>query len=165
MSKFTEKFLTEDWVVVLVSIPLLLIAGLAYFLPSISIPSDLASAKAWGNIATLFVLALAVLFVGNKLLGRPLKGLLLSFVVVFLLAALALWVAKIKTVSYYGFEAVFFSVIFGLIIRNCFHIPDWMKPAIQGEFFIKIGVVCLGATILFRDVIASGASTPLLCTP
>ena len=158
MSKLFEKLRTEDWVVVLVSIPLLLIAGFAAFLPSISIPSDLASVEAWANIATLFVLALAVLFVGNKLLSRPLKGLLLSFVVVFLLAALALWVAKLKTVNDYGFEAVFFSVIFGLIIRNCFHIPDWMKPAIQGEFFIKIGVVCLGATILFRDVIASGAA-------
>lgn len=158
MSKLFEKLRTEDWVVVLVSIPLLLIAGFAAFLPSISIPSDLASTEAWANIATLFVLALAVLFVGNKLLSRPLKGLLLSFVVVFLLAALALWVAQLKTVKDYGFEAVFFSVIFGLIIRNCFHIPDWMKPAIQGEFFIKIGVVCLGATILFRDVIASGAA-------
>ena len=158
MSKFLEKLLTEDWVVVLVSIPLLLIAGFAAFLPSISIPSNLASGEAWVNIAVLFALAIAVLFVGNKLLSRPLKGLLLSFVVVFALAALALWVAKLKTVNDYGFEAVFFSVIFGLIIRNCFHIPDWMKPAIQGEFFIKIGVVCLGATILFRDVIASGAA-------
>ena len=32
-----------------------------------------------------------------------------------------------------------------------------MKPAIQSEFFIKIGVVCLGATILFSDVMKSGA--------
>ena len=31
-----------------------------------------------------------------------------------------------------------------------------MKPAIQGEFYIKIGVVCLGATILFSDVMKSG---------
>ncbi len=157
MKKFCEKFLVEDWVVVLMSIPLLLIAGFASYLPSLSIPSDLRSAGAWLNIAVLFVLALAVLFAGNKLLKRPLKGLLLSFVVVFAVAALALWVAKLKAVSYYGFEAVFFSVIFGLLIRNCFHIPEWLKPAIQGEFFIKIGVVCLGATILFRDVMRSGS--------
>lgn len=157
MKKFWEKFLVEDWVVVLMSVPLLLIAGFASSLPSISIPSDLRTAEAWGSIAALFVLALVITFVGNKLLKRPLKGLLLSFVVVFAVAALALWVAKLKVVAYYGFEAVFFSVIFGLIIRNCFHIPEWLKPAIQGEFFIKIGVVCLGATILFRDVMKSGS--------
>jgi len=157
MKKFWEKFLVEDWVVVLMSIPLLLIAGFASFLPSLSIPSDLRSAGAWLNIAVLFVLALAILFAGNKLLKRPLRGLLVSFVVVFAVAALALWVAKLRFVAYYGFEAVFFSVIFGLLIRNCFHIPEWLKPAIQGEFFIKIGVVCLGATILFRDVMRSGS--------
>ena len=31
-----------------------------------------------------------------------------------------------------------------------------MKPAIQGEFFIKVGVVCLGATILIQEVMKSG---------
>lgn len=48
-------------------------------------------------------------------------------------------------------------MIFGLIIRNLFYIPDWLKPAIQSEFYIKIGVVCLGATIMISDVLKSGA--------
>ena len=72
------------------------------------------------------------------------------------LSLLAQIVAKIPSVSYYGFESVFFSVLFGLLIRNVWHVPAWLKPAIQGEFYIKIGVVCLGATILFSDVMKSG---------
>ncbi|MBQ5836049.1 MAG: putative sulfate exporter family transporter, partial [Alistipes sp.] len=110
------------------------------------------------NIGALFLIALIILYIGNKLLSRPLKGLFWSFVVVFSVSLLAQLVAKIPIVKEYGFEAVFFSVIFGLIIRNCFRIPEWLKPAIQGEFFIKIGVVCLGATILFRDFVASGVT-------
>lgn len=157
MKKSLEKFLVEDWVVTFISVPLLILAGFAYYLPTITIPSELHSASAWGNMAALFIIALVALFAGNKMLSRPMKGLLLSFIVVFFIAALALWVAKIPVVKYYGFEAVFFSVIFGLIIRNCFGIPEWLKPAIQGEYFIKIGVVCLGATILFRDVMKSGS--------
>jgi uncharacterized membrane protein YadS len=43
-----------------------------------------------------------------------------------------------------------------LLIRNVWRVPAWLKPAIQGEFYIKIGVVCLGATILFSDVMKSG---------
>ncbi|MBQ7998890.1 MAG: putative sulfate exporter family transporter, partial [Bacteroidales bacterium] len=157
MKKFLQQFLVEDWVVVIMSIPLLLIAGFAYHLPEISIPSDLRSLGAWADMGTLFVIALIVLFAGNLLLKRPVKKLLGGFIFVFIIAALALWIAKIPFIKYYGFEAVFFSVIFGLIIRNCFHIPEWLKPAIQGEYFIKIGVVCLGATILFRDVMKSGS--------
>lgn len=154
-----KKFLVEDWVVTFLSIPLLIIAGCATLLPkdAFKISSDLLQAESWINIGALFVVALVVLYVGNRLLSRPLKGLFWSFVVVFAVSMLAQLTAKIGFIKAWGFEAVFFSVIFGLIIRNLFHIPDWLKPAIQGEFFIKIGVVCLGATILFRDFLAAGS--------
>lgn len=159
MKKLIDSFKTEDWVVTFISIPLLILAGFASYLPGKgpSVPSDLSNAGAWLNIGVLFLIALAVLYAGNRMLNRPLRGLFVSFVAVFAVSILAQWVAKLQLVKYYGFEAVFFSVIFGLIIRNCFRIPEWLKPAIQGEFFIKIGVVCLGATILFRDVMRSGS--------
>ena len=162
MKNFFKQFLVEDWVVTFLSIPLLVIAGLAGEFSAIkkviAIPSTLATTDAWISVGVLFLIALVVLYIGNRLLSRPLKGLFWSFVVVFAVSLLAQYIAKIPAVKYYGFEAVFFSVIFGLIIRNCFHIPDWLKPAIQGEFFIKIGVVCLGATILIRDFLTSGAA-------
>ena len=162
MKNCLKKFLVEDWVVTLLAIPLLVIAGLAGTFPAIkkviAIPSTLAITDAWVSVGVLFLIALVVLYIGNRMLSRPLKGLFWSFVVVFSVSLLAQYIAKIPAVKYYGFEAVFFSVIFGLIIRNCFRIPDWLKPAIQGEFFIKIGVVCLGATILIRDFLTSGAA-------
>ena len=151
MKKLIEQLRVEDWVVVWVSIPLLLLAALVPAdLPSV--PSTLVGEVAWYNILYLFAIVLAVLYVGCLLLRRPLKGLLPSLVVVFAVSLLAQVVAKIPAVSYYGFESVFFSVLIGLLIRNVWRVPAWMKPAIQGEFFIKIGVVCLGATILFSDV-------------
>ena len=155
-----RKFLTEDWIVTFLSIPLVVFAALASHLPGggVKISADLTELGAWGDIAIFFAIAFVLLYVGNRLLGRSVKGIIPSFVVVFAIALLAQWIAKIDMVKYYGFEAVFFSVIFGLIIRNLFHVPEWLKPAIQGEFFIKIGVVCLGATVLFSDVMKSGAA-------
>ena len=162
MKNFLRQFLVEDWVATLLSTPLLVIAGLAGLVPDmrrvLAIPATLGSSAAWISVGALFVLALVVLYLGNRALARPLRGLFWSFVVVFSLSLLAQLVAKIPCVKYYGFEAVFFSVIFGLVVRNCFRIPEWLKPAIQGEFFIKIGVVCLGATILFRDFVTSGVA-------
>ncbi len=156
MKNLLEKLRAEDWVTVWMSIPLLL---LAIFIPNLvpNVPSTLVGEVAWYNIALLFVIVLAVLYAGCVLMKRPLRGLFPSLVAVFALSLLAQVVAKIPAVSYYGFESVFFSVIFGLIVRNVWHVPAWMKPAVQGEFFIKIGVVCLGATILFSDVMKSGA--------
>ena len=162
MKNFFKPILVEDWVATLLSTPLLVIAGLAGLVPDmrrvLAIPATLGSSAAWISVGALFVLALVVLYLGNRALARPLRGLFWSFVVVFSLSLLAQLVAKIPCVKYYGFEAVFFSVIFGLVVRNCFRIPEWLKPAIQGEFFIKIGVVCLGATILFRDFVTSGVA-------
>ena len=155
-----KKFLTEDWIVTFLSIPLLIFSALASHLPGggVKISADLTELGAWGDIAVFFAIAFVLLYVGNRLLGRAVKGIIPSFIAVFAIALLAQWIAKIDMVKYYGFEAVFFSVIFGLIIRNLFHVPEWLKPAIQGEFFIKIGVVCLGATVLFSDVMKSGAA-------
>lgn len=159
MKNFLKKFLVEDWVVTVMSIPLLILAGVAAYLPGHGpkVPANLLTGEAWINIGVLFAIAIVILYIGNRLLSRPLRGLLASFVVIFVIALLAQWIAKIQVIKAFGFEAVFFSVILGLIVRNCFRIPDWLKPAIQGEFFIKIGVVCLGATILFRDVMRSGS--------
>ncbi|MDO4190596.1 MAG: putative sulfate exporter family transporter [Bacteroidales bacterium] len=158
MSKdLKTRLLTEDWAVTIFSIPLLIIAAFAAKFPFVpKVPNTLLTADAWLNIGIFFVLALITLYTGNKYLSRPLKGLLASFIVVFILALIAQFIANIGIVKEFGFEAVFFSVLIGLLIGNTIKIPDWMKPAIQGEFYIKIGVVCLGATILFRDVMKSG---------
>lgn len=159
MKDFLQKLKTEDWVVTFLSIPLLILAGCASFMNGgPKIPTDLTTTKAWIDIATLFVIAIVTLYAGNRLLSRPMKGMFWSFVVIFIIAALAMWIGSHPYIkSELGLEPVFFSVIFGLIIRNCFHIPEWLKPAIQGEFFIKTGVVCLGATIMISDVLKSGA--------
>ena len=156
MKQFLEKLRVEDWVTVWLSIPLLL---LAIFIPHSvpSIPSTFATADAWYNLLILFIIVLIALYAGSYLMRRPMKGMLWSLIFVFAISMLAQVVAKIPIVKEFGFEAVFFSVIFGLIVRNLFHVPDWLKPAIQGEFFIKIGVVCLGATVLFNEVMKSGA--------
>ncbi len=155
MKKWLAQFKTEDWVVVAVSAVLLALAALIpNYLPRI--PKDLLSFENWQNTLYLFIIVLGALYIGWLMLGKPLKGLFISLMAVFSVSLVAQIVAAIPQVSYYGFESVFFSVIFGLLIRNLFHVPAWMKPAIQSEYFIKIGVVCLGATILFSDVMKSG---------
>ncbi len=156
MKNWLTQIKHEDWVVVAVSILLLAMSvSIPSHLPQI--PKQLTTWTDLSNAIQLFVIVLIIFYLGWIMLGRPLKGLILSLLAIFGISLIAQITAAIPQVSYYGFESVFFSVILGLIIRNVFYIPNWMKPAIQSEFFIKIGVVCLGATILFSDVMKSGA--------
>ena len=71
MKNFFEKLRVEDWVVVWVSIPLLLLAALIPAdLPSV--PATLVGEVAWYNIGLLFAIVLVVLYVGCC--GVPSRG-------------------------------------------------------------------------------------------
>ena len=45
----------------------------------------------------------------------------------------------------------------GLAISNTIGTPEWLKPAVQTEYFIKTGLVILGAGLLFMEVLQAGA--------
>ena len=70
---------------------------------------------------------------------------------------LAYFVSENDIVKYYGLEVVFWALIFGLLISNIFGVPEWLKSAIKTEFFIKIGLVLLGAEVLFGTIAKVGA--------
>ena len=95
-------------------------------------------------------------FIGMVFMGMPAGKFLAGFPVIFILSALAYFVSENDIVKYYGLEVVFWALIFGLIISNFMSVPDWLKPAIKTEFFIKIGLVLLGAEVLFGTIAKVG---------
>jgi uncharacterized integral membrane protein (TIGR00698 family) len=95
--------------------------------------------------------------IGMSLMGLPVGKFTAGFPIVFILSALSFFVAGNTTVSYYGLEVVFWALIFGLFISNVFGVPEWLKTAVKTEFFIKIGLVLLGAEVLFNTVVKVGA--------
>ena len=61
MKNFWNKLLVEDWVVVMLSIPLLILCACGQYLPTISIPTNMLEADAWGKFALRFVIAIGTL--------------------------------------------------------------------------------------------------------
>ncbi len=156
MSKFLSRFKTEDWVIVLAGAALLTLSLLfPSFMPKL--PKVLSSQADWTNAGVMYLLLTAITIGCNLILKRQIQGVITSLFGIFVLALAAQLIAEIPFVKGLGVEVVFFSVLLGLIISNCFRIPEWLKPAIQSEFYIKIGIVCLGSTILIGDVLKSGA--------
>ncbi|WP_295937668.1 putative sulfate exporter family transporter [uncultured Alistipes sp.] len=155
MKKWIEQFRVEDWIVVFAGAMILILALLfPAYMPSM--PKSLGNGASWLDAGYMFVFLLALTYLCQRALRRPVKGIFLSLAAIFGISLLAQAVAAIPVLKEWGLESVFFSVIFGLVISNFFRVPAWLKPAIQSEFYIKIGIVCLGATILFGDVLHSG---------
>ncbi len=155
MKKFFSQFKGEDWVIVLAGAVIIALASL--FPEAVPmLPNVLKTQDDWLNALSMYVLIAIITLMSNLLLKRSLRGVLLSLFVIFTLSLGANLIAELPQVKDLGVEVVFFSVLIGLIISNCFKVPSWLKPAIQSEFYIKIGIVCLGSTILFGEVVQSG---------
>jgi uncharacterized integral membrane protein (TIGR00698 family) len=94
---------------------------------------------------------------GVALLGADLRRYLVGFPVVYALASLAQVAAGNSVVHYWGLEYVIFALVIGLFISNVLRVPAWLKEAVRTEYFIKTGLVILGATILFLEIVQAGA--------
>jgi uncharacterized membrane protein YadS len=95
--------------------------------------------------------------VGVVLLGGKLLPFLAGFPVVYGLSWLAQLIAGNAGVNYLGFEYVIFALGLGLFISNVLGVPAWLKEAVRSEYYIKTGLVVLGAGILFPEILQAGA--------
>jgi uncharacterized integral membrane protein (TIGR00698 family) len=76
--------------------------------------------------------------------------------VVFVLAVVSFVVANQNTIHAYGLSYAAWALLIGLLISNTVGTPDWLKPAVRTEMYIKAGLVLLGAEILFGKILSIG---------
>mgnify|MGYP003562498557 FL=1 len=155
-----KPLINEEWLVVVLGFIILFLITIApSFMNDIKMlnVASLTTASGWINTGITFLFLLAIVYLSAVISRKSFKNIFLSFFVIFVLTLLAQLFASIPFCKKYGLESVLFAVLFGLIISNFFKVPDWLKPAIQSEFYIKIGIVCLGATVIFGEILKSGA--------
>lgn len=115
--------------------------------------------KPYNHIPTLFALALAMaLFfaIGIMAMGKDVVAFLKGFGAVFLVGAASYALAGQATMKQYGVEYAVWAIAIGMLVANTIGTPRWIKPALEVEFFIKTGLVLLGAEVLFSKVVAIG---------
>jgi uncharacterized integral membrane protein (TIGR00698 family) len=79
-----------------------------------------------------------------------------GFILIYILAIISLIVSGNKSISNYGIEYVVFALIIGLLLNNLNILPSKLKEAARSEFFIKTGLIILGTSILFTDIVKAG---------
>ena len=156
------RTLTEDWWAVLIGgsiILLFLIIAAVHpaFKPTLPVYQWADGAELRGKVLTagniIAIIEAGIVFLFLSAIAIALSG---GSVKIYILAIISLLLAGNKTISYYGLEYVVFALILGLLINNVFTIPTWLKEAARSEFFIKTGLVILGTSILFTDIVKAG---------
>ena len=109
-----------------------------------------------GDMVGLMVIFGVLFGIGLAVMGGNFAKFARGFVFVFILAILAYLCAGQATMKQYGIGYAAWAIAIGLLISNTVGTPGWVKPAVQTEFYIKTGLVLLGAEILFSKILAIG---------
>ncbi len=115
--------------------------------------------KAYNQIPSLLglMVVLALIFaVGMQFMNGKAGAFMLGFPLVFLIAVLSYMMEGQATMKEYGIGYAAWAIVFGLLISNTVGTPKWVMPAVQTEYYIKTGLVLLGAEILFGKILAIG---------
>ncbi len=110
----------------------------------------------WKSIV-IGVAFLVLAAIGIALMGGSVGKFVVGFPVVYVLAWLSQLLAGNSTVNYWGLEYVIFALVIGLVISNVIGVPGWLMEAVRTEYYIKTGLVILGAGILFFEILQAGA--------
>lgn len=166
MSTQTKQFtIHEDWTVVILGFIIIGIS-LFIFLPEIpvfnwSTGTDLITKVfEFNNLKILliqFLYLISIGALGALLVGKSVKSFLSVFPIVYFLTVLALVIAGNSGVKGLNLEAVLFSLAIGLVIGNFFKLPKWFLTALSTEVFVKIGLVLLGTSVIFSDILKAGS--------
>jgi uncharacterized integral membrane protein (TIGR00698 family) len=160
-----KKTLHEDWIAVILAFLsiALICAGLHPAMPKFewndgnTLLAKLTDAGNLGRIGGLFLWVLGSLLIAFLLSGKRISWQLVTgLVAVMAISMFAQVITGNNAVKDLGIEIVLFSLLLGLFISNVLGVPEWLKPVLQTELFIKTGLVMLGAGIIFQELIKGG---------
>ncbi len=168
-SIWRELWTKEDWWAVWLGLGLVIVAyGL--FLSGSSIAwLAVAPAKwsAWPQLLmhfqlnalrylAQFAVLLALFSVGAALIGYPLGRFAAGFVLIYVLSVVVFAAAAWDRALYYNLEPPLIALAGGLIIGNLLPLPRALDAGFRVEFYIKTGIVLLGATLPFTLIVWAG---------
>lgn len=154
----------EDWLAVVAGGSLLaaVVAGWRPRMPGFKWQTwtDVTQALAAGHATAILTVAAALLVIALPaliLLGASARRFLAGFTVVFALAWLSQWIAGNASVNAWGLEYVIFGLGLGLFLNHAFTLPTWLREGARTEFYIKTGLVIMGSSILFPELMKAGS--------
>ena len=168
-SGWQEFWLKEDWWAVWLGLGIVLLAYIFYLAGSSISWIAVAPAK-WSTLSQLATqlsktgiryLALLGALLGLftiviSFIGQKPRAFIPSFIFVFILSAIIYIAGNWDQASRYNLEPPLVALVLGLFLSNVIGLPRWLDAGFRVEFYIKLGIVLLGATLPFTLIIWAG---------
>jgi uncharacterized membrane protein YadS len=99
----------------------------------------------------------AVFALSMRAMGRSVKEFLIGYTILFVGSLVIFYLAGWKVMKHtLHLGAPLLALLVGLVIGNVRAAPDWFKTALRTEYYIKTGIVLLGATLPLTLIAEAG---------
>jgi len=168
-SIWKEFWSKEDWWAVWLGLG---IVGIAYvlYLSGSSISWIAVAPAKWSTLSQLiaqfekngtkyFALLVAFLVLFTTVIsfiGQKPKAFIPAFIFIFVVSTIIYVIGSWDQANRYNLEPPLLALALGLFISNVVGLPRWFDAGFRVEFYIKLGIVLLGATLPFTLIIWAG---------
>ena len=168
-----ELYLKEDWWAVWLGLGIMVAAIVLFEAGGVGVLKALAinpGGLKWASFDQLaghfsqnanlylyqFLFWLVLFGVSTAVMGVPSGQFIPGFIVLYVLSMVMFAIAGWVNAAKFNMEAPLVALILGLVIANVFSLPKWLDSAFRVEYFIKLGIVLLGATFPITLVLTAG---------
>jgi len=164
-----ELWLKEDWWAIWLGLGIVVIAYVAFANGS-SVRWIAVTPAKWSNLAQLgahfaanvdryvaqFIAWLAMFSLALGALGYRAREFIPAFILLYLSSVVIFAIGQWDQASTYNLEPPLVALAVGLVLSNLVGLPKWLDAGFRVEFYIKVGIVLLGATLPFTLILWAG---------
>jgi len=164
-----ELWLKEDWWAIWLGLGIVVIAYVAFANGS-SVRWIAVTPAKWSNLAQLgahfaanvdryvaqFIAWLAMFSLALGALGYRAREFIPAFILLYLSSVVIFAIGQWDQASTYNLEPPLVALAVGLVLSNLVGLPKWLDVGFRVEFYIKVGIVLLGATLPFTLILWAG---------
>ena len=172
--RWRELWLKEDWWAIWLGLGIVVVAYV-FFANGASIRWIAVTPAKWATWSQLgshfaanyqryivqFLVWLGIFTLALTVLGHKARDFIPSFVVLYLLSVGVFAIGQWDKANTYNLEAPLVALVVGLVLSNLVGLPRWLDAGFRVEFYIKIGIVLLGATLPFTLIVWAGPTAIL----
>jgi len=167
--RWRELWLKEDWWAIWLGLGIVVVAY-AFFVHGASIRWIAVTPAKWSTWSQLgahfagnyeryiaqFLAWLAIFTVALTALGHRARDFIPSFAFLYVLSVAIFAVGQWDKANTYNLEPPLVALVVGIVLSNLVGLPRWLDAGFRVEFYVKTGIVLLGATLPFTLIIWAG---------
>jgi uncharacterized integral membrane protein (TIGR00698 family) len=164
-----ELWLKEDWWAIWLGLGIVVV-GYILFANGASLKWIAVTPEKWSSLGQLgsqfaanwlrylaqFAAWLVIFAAALTALGFAARDFVPSFVFLYAFSVVIFALGQWTQANYYNLEPPLVALLSGLLISNLIGLPRWMDAGFRVEFYIKTGIVLLGATLPFSLIAWAG---------